>query len=347
MAHELDFSTGRAAIALRGGASSAWHGFGETIEPGDDLDTIVRKAGLEWNVVKEALYYDHGGKRREWPGTFATVRTDTGEALGKVSGSRFHIVQPREVVDFYRDFLGDNGLSIETAGALKGGKIVWALANLGPDFAHIMPGGDKVQTYARMQTGMDGGRVTSLVGTTVRQVCANTEALIEARTANTQYRVPHTTRFDDEAKRELAGAFGLLGEQFKTTAEYWNALTAKRVTDEEARDFFLTLLEVDPADVYREENGKPVLSGKMRGALQALAAGFKRAPGAALVSANGTAYGLLNAVTYYADHAATVRDTALDGESMARIASSWYGTGAALKERARAILTDRYLKVAA
>jgi phage/plasmid-like protein (TIGR03299 family) len=353
MSHELDFSTGRAAIALRGGSASAWHGFGETIEPTDDLDTIVRKAGLEWGVVKAVLSYDWTGsegvvKRMDWSGVNATVRTDTGEALGKVSTGRYHIVQPREVVDFYRAFLSDNGLSIETAGALKGGKIVWALANLGPDFAHIMDGQDKTQGYVRLQTSFDGSRVTSLTPTTIRQVCANTEAMIEGTSDGKQFRVAHTSAFDDAAKSDLASAFGLMGEQFKVTVDYWNTLAAKRVTDQEARDFFLELLEIDPADVEGlDSNGKPRMSGKMRGALQALAAGFKRGPGAGLVSANGTAYGLLNAVTYYTDHAATVRDTALDGESMARIASSWYGTGAGLKERARAILTDRFLKVAA
>ncbi len=349
MAHELDFSTGRAAIALRGGAQSAWHGFGETIEPGDDIDTIVRKAALEWNVVKAGLFYvdPTDGKNREWPGTFATVRTDTGEALGKVSGSRYHIVQPREVVTFYRDFLSDNGLAIETAGALKGGRIVWALASLGPDFKHLGPGGDATQGYVRLQTSFDGSRKTTLTPTTIRQVCANTERMIEASSSGAQFSVAHTSAFDDSAKAELSAAFGLLGDQFKVTADYWNALQARKVTDAEAREFFLALLEVDPADVLREMNGKPVLSGKMRGALEALAAAYKRAPGAALAGANGTAYGLLNAVTYYADHAATVRDTAADGETMARIASSWYGTGSSLKDRARNILTDRFLAVAA
>lgn len=334
MAHELDFSTGRAAIALRGGSVTAWHGFGEAIEDGDTLDVIQRKAGLNWTVSKAALEYTApDGTRRTWSDTFATVRSDTGEALGKVSGNRFHIVQPAECLQFFRDFLGANKMAMETAGALKGGRIVWALASLGPDFRHVGPGDDVTQGYLRMQTAFDGSRVTSAVGTTIRQVCANTEAMIESSTAGAQYKIPHTSRFNAS---ELHGAIGMLGDQWRMTCDAWNALQARKVSDSEAREFFLQLLDVDPADVNRTDaQGRPVLSGKLVGALQALAGAYARGPGAGRPGALGTAYGLLSAVSYYTDHLANVRDTALDGASVARLASAWNGNGAALKVKAR------------
>ena len=337
MAHELDFSTGRAAIALRGGADTAWHGFGETIEAGDTLETIQRKAGLNWTVSKAPLEYTApDGTRRIWQDNYATVRSDTGEALGKVSGSRFHIVQPAETLEFFRGFLSENGLSIETAGALKGGRIVWALANLGPDFRHMVNGGDTTQGYLRMQTAFDGSRVTSAVGTTVRQVCANTEAMIENATAASQYKVAHSTAY---RARDLQGAIGLLGAQWAMTCEAWNTLQARRITDIEARAFFLQLLEVDPADVGRiNADGSPLLSGKVTSALQRLALAYQQGPGAKGSGVAGTAYGLLNAVTYYVDHLANTRDTALDGPDVARLASAWVGAGAGLKGRARASL---------
>jgi hypothetical protein len=51
---------------------------------------------------------------------------------------------------------------------------------------------------------------------------------------------------------------------------------------------------------------------------------------------------LLNAVTYYVDHSATVRDTEGDGARGARFASTQLGAGDALKQKALRALTEQY-----
>lgn len=335
MAHELDFTTGRAAIALRGGGASAWHGYGEAIEDTDTLDDIARKAGLGWSAHKApVIYRTADGMERGFRGVSVIYRDDTGDALGTASDARYTIHQPREILDFFREFLRAEGLSIETAGALRGGRVVWVLANLGPDFRHLGPGGDDTQGYVRLQTSFDTSRCSSLVGTAIRQVCANTEAMIESATRASQYRQSHASGALDS--RGLAAAFGLLGDQWRVTCDAWNAMQARRVTDEEARLFFCRVAGIDPADVGRKDaNGEPVISTKALNGLQALADAYRTGPGAQMPGARATAYGLLNAVTYYADHAATVRDTYGDGKAAARLASAWEGTGAAMKERAR------------
>jgi hypothetical protein len=135
---------------------------------------------------------------------------------------------------------------------------------------------------------------------------------------------------------DLQEAFGLMGEQARITCEAWNALQARKVSDEEARAYFLDLLNVAPDDVDRlDVSGKPVVSTKLRNQLQLLASTYKRGPGSQYASADGTAYGLLQAVTRVVDHESTVRDTYADGATIARLSSAWLGTGAALKERAR------------
>lgn len=350
MAHELDFSTGRAAIAVRGGAATTWHGFGETITDDDDIPAILVKAGLSWTAHKAPVHYTaeatDGAPAMQFRNVSVCYRSDTGEALGTVSDNRYQIVQPATILEFFREFLRWEGLSIETAGALKGGRVVWCLANLGPEFRHLGPGGDTTQGYVRLQTSYDGSRVTSLVGTTIRQVCANTERMIESETARQQYRVAHSTQLDAKA---LHAAFGFLGADFRETAETWNALQARTVTDEQAREFFCQVAGINPDDLTRNgADGKPLVSGKSRNALQALADAYRASPGANLPGARGTAYGLLNAVTYYADHVATVRDTASDGTTVARLASAWLGSGADMKARARAYAAELAgLKVAA
>lgn len=60
----------------------------------------------------------------------AVYRSDTKAPLSVVS-SRYQVVQPREVLEFYRDLTQVSGYSLETAGVLKGGRKFWALARTG------------------------------------------------------------------------------------------------------------------------------------------------------------------------------------------------------------------------
>jgi len=63
-------------------------------------------------------------------GEFVLARNDTHEALSIVSAD-YHIVQPGEVLEFYRDLMDDYGYTLETAGSLNNGRKVWALARTG------------------------------------------------------------------------------------------------------------------------------------------------------------------------------------------------------------------------
>jgi len=48
-----------------------------------------------------------------------------------VVSSRYQVVQPREILEFYRDLTEVGGFELETAGVLKDGKKLWALARTG------------------------------------------------------------------------------------------------------------------------------------------------------------------------------------------------------------------------
>jgi len=90
---------------------------------------------------------------------------------------------------------------------------------------------------------------------------------------------------------------------------------------------------VNIADLGRmNANGKKLVSTKTDNILKQLAASYSNAPGAAI--ATGTAWGAFNAVTYYATHLKTVRDTSESGENAARVASNLNGDAARLKVRA-------------
>jgi hypothetical protein len=98
--------------------------------------------------------------------------------------------------------------------------------------------------------------------------------------------------------------------------------------------YFADVLEIDIAELNAVDprTGKRVISTKSQNMLNALAVAYKNAPGAAMAS--GTVWGALNAVTHYATHDKTVRDTSDSGTDAARVASNLFGDAARLKARA-------------
>lgn len=336
MAHEIDFSKGFNAFAFTGDRKDVWHHLGNQIEATDSLDTMMQKGGLGFACHKAPVQYALAdGSMRSFDNTSVIYRDDTGAALGTVSDNRYNIVQPTQIVEFFRDFLAQNQLTINTLGAVKGGRIVWCLAKLGPDFSFLMPGKDRIDSYVRLQTSFDGTRATDLVATTTRQVCANTMAMVNVDADAKGYKTSHSAQFDAKA---LQSAFGLLGEQQRMTADLWNAMSMRKVSDEEAAQYFCDLLDIEKSEVGQvDKDGKKLVATRTENKLRDLVNAYTKGPGADLKSANKTAFGLMNAVTYYVDHEATVLDMDGDGKNIARVQSAWFGSGAKVKAKAQAL----------
>ena len=100
MAHEIDQSTGRAAVFVTG--EPAWHRLGTVIAHAVDSAEAIQLAGLDWEVQPWPLVaYAPGpatGERRtqKVPGAVANVRSDTGAVLGVVS-TGYRVFQNHEV----------------------------------------------------------------------------------------------------------------------------------------------------------------------------------------------------------------------------------------------------------
>jgi len=165
-------------------------------------------------------------------------------------------------------------------------------------------------------------------------VCNNTLSwnLSNTDRNNRQWRTTHAQKF---VPGMLKGAIGMLGAALKVQADVYNALAQRKVSDDEAAAFFCALMDVNPADLGKtDKTGKKIVSTRSENQLRELANAFRNSPGAGLKSADGTAYGLLNAVTYYADHKAQTRDTMDEGAGRSRAASAMVGNGASLKRKA-------------
>jgi len=204
MAHQLDtVSLGRASYAS---TQREWHGLGELMPAGQDIETWAQAAGMEYKVQRATIRYAterltpdaplHSLKTLEE--RLVLFRSDTGAPLGVVSDS-YKVVQPREVLEFFREWAQANACTIESAGVLFGGKRYFATAKMSDGV--FVGEGDKVVPYVLLSTSADGSLATEGRITTVRVVCNNTLRL--ASKGVSSFRVSHRTTFKAEECRGI------------------------------------------------------------------------------------------------------------------------------------------------
>ncbi len=298
-----------------------WHGFGNRLPPNQPVDVWQKEAGMDWQIIETPVRFmaeviGNLGSIHSFPEQKVLYRSDSKDALSVVS-QRYQVVQPREVLEFYRDLTEISGYELETAGVLKGGKKFWALARTGQSSA--LKGNDQVNGYLLLATSCDGTLATTATPTTVRVVCNNT--LTIAVNGTTQaIKVPHSTRFNPQAVKQQ---LGIAVAQWDDFMYRMRTLAEREVKSHEAMNYFLRVLcdaqpgSTDPARLANERALKKV---------QSLYDGQGR--GADLEAAKGTAWGLLNAVTEYVDHERRARSNEY------RMDSAWFGQGAVIKQRA-------------
>lgn len=331
MSHELDFTKGVAAIAYTG--ETPWHGYGHRLDPEQPLEEWIRHAGMDYTVEQSPVYVNSFMKfdndqviktgtlqdriysYRRVPGKKILTRSDTGDILSLVT-DRYKIVQPKEVMEFFRDLIEDMGFEMHTAGVLKDGNRVWALAKTGKDFNL---NGDKVEGYLMLATSYDGKFSTTAQFTSIRVVCWNTlNWSLEAEDGNRGVvKIPHTSEFDANSVKAELGLLGDINEKgWDQFQENVIKLADYKVTKRQAVDFFLELLGVD-----EEASGRQLQSTKK------LLAFYESGPGSQLITSHNTTWGLVNAVSYFTDHARR-------GRTDRRFDSASFGTGAQLKAQA-------------
>jgi phage/plasmid-like protein (TIGR03299 family) len=314
MSHDIDQSTGEPAIAYVG--KKPWHGLGEELPEDQSIEKWLKAARLGWELTRLPVQYLAEGTHRTMEDRFVLARSDTHEALSIVSGD-YQIVQPREVLEFYRDLMKEYGYTLETAGALDHGRKVWALARTGITEATDKHGEDKIAAYVLLATSCDKTLATTAAFTSIRVVCQNTLffATEEVRKkGRPQVKVPHNLYFD---ARAVKAQLGLMDPAWKAFLEKVRKMTAYRMQAEQAASFLESLLV--------QKKDKP-LSRTAERERQTITALFRSAPGQEFVTAKGTLWGAVNAVTYYADHVRSGAEERLDG--------AWFGAGYMLKEKA-------------
>jgi len=301
--------------------ATPWHGLGNQLSPKQPLEVWQQEAGMNWQIQESPVRFmadavGHLSTIHTFPEQKVLYRSDSKEALSVVS-QRYQVVQPREVLEFYRDLTEHSGYELETAGVLKGGRKLWALARTGQSTA--IKGNDVVNGYLLLATSCDGTLATTATPTTVRVVCNNT-LTISLSGATRAIKVPHSTRFDSQAvKKQL----GIAVSQWDEFMYRMRTLSERKVQWTEAMSFFMEVL----CDTSAHDPIPNVLPNKRAmEKVQSLYEGKGR--GSEMESARGTAWGLLNAVTEYVDHERRARSHEY------RMDSAWFGQGAVVKQKA-------------
>ncbi len=314
MSHEIEIIDGQAQMAYAG--QTPWHGLGVQV-PGDLAPIqMMDKAGLNWTVEKQSLITSEGASVLD---KMALVRSSDQKVLDIV-GKNWNPVQNETAFEFFNDFCATGGMEMHTAGSLKGGQVVWALAKVNDSFELF--GGDKIESYLLFSNPHKFGQAIDVRFTPIRVVCNNTLTLsLNAQAkAGAAIKLNHKVAFDPEYAKQLLGLADLKMGQYKEMAEF---LGSKKFTKDGVVEYFdglfptLSKKERELADVVQlHELSDP---GKRCHEL------LEEQPGANYAA--GSFWSAFNAATYFIDHE---RGTNADN----RLTSAWYGQNKNLKLKA-------------
>lgn len=289
MSHELSTNAaGMVEFAYCG--DKAWHGLGQELDQNASIETWKKEAGFDWNINEAPVQFTApDGSLLTMNDKRVLSRSDTNAPLSVV-GDDYKVVQPGEVLEFFRDLVDGTGMYLETAGVLFGGRRFWAMANMGKS-AYIGKKEDTIKGYLMFATSADTSMASVAQMQSTRTVCSNTMRIALAENTKSRVRVTHRSVFDpDMVKRRL----GLYEESWDKFIEDSNKLASKVITDNEAKVIIDSLILTKPDD---EEKS----STQSRNQADFILNLYKGA-GMGADMAYGTAWGVLNAITETTTH---------------------------------------------
>jgi phage/plasmid-like protein (TIGR03299 family) len=357
MSHELYRAKATGKIEMAYAGETPWHGLGQLVQPGATIDQWLEATGMDqWTVrrVKPHYYADRAGTDlRTDDDMVFLIRSDSGKKLGYVSAD-YNVVQPREMLTFFKDLVAGSGFELETAGVLFGGKKFWALAKI---TQAVLSGWDNIGAYVLLSSSADGSRATEGREAVTRVVCHNTISMAWAEETDKIIRISHRERFDHKKVQQKLGMVAFHFDQFVEAA---NDLSKAKVSEAAAEDFILKLLRPSneamamiasaaPADSLQallqrggykpkdeESDDLESLLRRPRGADDILNLFLGDGEGSGRKGTKGTAWGLVNAVTEYVDHHASAKsvDHLLE--------RAYWGSGAELKQDAMTLAVAEF-----
>jgi phage/plasmid-like protein (TIGR03299 family) len=296
-----------------------WHGLGNVLdEYPENWDEARKLAGLEWEpelrpvvevrcgecgnvltaddlavaVCGRCLSTDY--RYEIIPEAQRVIRNDTGKHLGTVS-EQFSLVTHAEMGEVLEALAeSDSAVKFETAGSVRDGRQVWALAFL--DEPERIAGDDSdTYPFLAVLNSHDGTGAMKVVNTSVRVVCWNTyrAADLEGERTGRQFTFRHVGKVSErieEAKLAIRGTRDAHREWVKMA----NRLASFRVDSKAVETFVFLTIPEPPADVISPRVRSNI--ERDRQALRALIDGPQND------AHRGSVLGLVEAGVEYLDH---------------------------------------------
>lgn len=320
MAHEIDqtrFAEGQALYAVK----PAWHGLGQVLPGTFTSFQAIEQVGLGFNVSKRKLVTVDGVLL---PDYVATVRDDSNAVLGVV-GKDFEPLQNKTMFSVLDQAVAETGVAVEyeSAGSLKGGREVWALARLAQPIN--LPGQDTVWKYFLALNGHDGSRGVVFMPTTVRVVCANTASAAEAGRER-RFAWRHTRNINNNIENMVAAVRGCI-EDLKSWGEIAEKMAVRQLeTDAEIDTFKALIGDVIDATIT---GGTDEAKARKLQAFNLILGHFASGVDPMNPGDQPTIWRAYNAVSQWIEHE-SVRSRSQE----TRFAALMFGTQAVLKSRA-------------
>lgn len=317
-----------------------WHGLGIVVEDYPSIEQAQQLSGLTWSVRKEPVYYrmpavEGMSRIMKVDDQFAIVRNDNQYPLGIV-GKHYEPFQNDQMFEFMGQFMEHANSKLETCGSLRNGAVVWALAQSGQT-EYVK--NDTISKYFLIKNGFDASQNLEIIFTDIRVVCNNTlqAALREAKNG---YRVRHTANIHAQVAA-ISDALKAEAHYNKALTERMVALAKKKMSGKMIEFATQKIVGTDQIDVellVGDELTAELTAYQTKTANRILEL-VETGSGTDIAGVRGTAYGLLNACTEWADHERIIRP----GErayAEARFESIMVGSAAKFKQRAFNILCD-------
>ena len=265
-----------------------WHGLGTMVPEAPTSADALRFAGLDWTVRQEPIYNARGGVI---PSYKSNVRDTDGSVLGIV-GERYKVVQNIDAFNFTDDLVGGE-VRYETAGSLRGGKLIWLLAKM----PERKVASDAVEPYLCFTNSHDGSGGLKVCMTPIRVVCNNTLNLALG-SAKRIWSMRHTENVH-ERLTEARDCLGLADEYMTGLAVYADRAANTRLYDADIKAIVEELFPITEQSSPREK----ATAEKCRNEFMIC----YYAPD--IKKFRGTAWGVINAASDLATHSMPHRKT--------------------------------------
>lgn len=341
MAHEISTASGKPEFAYAG--ETPWHSLGTRLQNVATSSEMLEAAGLGWFVQSEPLFrHNPDGTYSEVEGWVANARSDSRDLLGVVS-TEYQPVQNGDAFRFLDSLVGEAAAMYHTAGAVRKGRLVFALVKLPRTL--VVVGDDVVDQYLLLVNGHDGSSALHLRFTPIRVVCMNTlsaalnlnrsrrsNALSALGGASHQISIRHTGNLQgriEEARRAL----GIATRYFEIAGQTYKALSARQISAMELKGFTEAFWPVPTAPA--EGEARETLAREQERAKtihERIAFLFENGRGNTLPGVKGSAWAALNAATEFIDHVRTAKQ---DGTfRKAGPEAAMFGYGEVLRQKA-------------